>query len=145
MSVWAAHMGALYTVACLTALSGAACNGSTGTSPSTTGSAGAAVDTFVGQFAVGGSASRTFTVSTAGEVAVTLREAGPPVDIVMGLGIGIPSASNVGCHQTHTLLVVPSTTPQLRASVDAGTYCVRIFDAGTMTTTVAFTISIDHP
>jgi len=51
----------------------------------------------------------------------------------------------VGCHQTHTVLVSAAATPHLVATVDAGTYCVRVSDAGTMTGTVAFTVLISHP
>src|SRR5688500_111831 len=121
----------------------AAGDGTTTTSPTST--AGSGQETSVGQFAVGGSASRTILASGAGEIALTLSAAGPPSDIALWLGIGIPAANNVGCHQTRTVLVSAAATPHLVATVDAGTYCVRVADAGTMTGTVAFTVLISHP
>jgi len=129
--------------AAMTAILAASCDGTTATAPSATAAAG--VETFVGQFGVGGSASRTIVASASGEIAITLREAGPPTDIALGLGIGIPSANNVGCYQTRTVLAASAATPQLVATVDAATYCVRVFDAGTMTTPVAFAVAISHP
>ena len=121
----------------------ASCDGTTTTSP--TSPAGSGQETFVGQFAVGGSASRTIVASDTGEIALTLSAAGPPSDIALWLGIGIPAANNVGCHQTRTVLVSAAATPHLVATVDAGTYCVRVSDAGTMTGAVAFTVLISHP
>jgi hypothetical protein len=129
--------------AAMAAILAASCDGTTTTAPSTTATSG--TETFVGQFGVGGSASRTIVASASGEIALTLREAGPPTDIALGLGIGIPSANNVGCHQTRTVVVAAASTPHLVATVDAGTYCVRVFDAGTMTTPIAFSIAISHP
>jgi len=129
--------------AAMAAILAASCDGTTTTGPSNTAATG--TETFVGQFGAGGSASRTIVATASGEIALTLREAGPPTDIALGLGIGIPSANNVGCHQTRTVLVAAAATPQLVAAVDAGTYCVRVFDAGTMTTPVAFAVAISHP
>lgn len=120
------------------------CDGETTTSPTST--TGSGQETFTSQFGVGGSASRTIVASGAGEIALTLSAAGPPSDIALWLGIGIPAANNVGCHQTRTVLVsAAAPTPHLVATVDGGTYCVRVSDAGTMTGTVAFTVLISHP
>jgi hypothetical protein len=127
----------------MAALLAASCGGDTTTAPSDTSTSGTA--TFVGQFGVGGSASRTIVAGASGEISITLREAGPPTDIALGLGIGIPSGSNAGCYQTRTVVVASADTPHLVATVDAGTYCVRVFDAGTMTTPIAFTVAITHP
>jgi hypothetical protein len=129
-------------LAVLAPLLAASCDGTT-TAPSATTANSA--ETFVGQFGVGGSASRTIVASASGEITITLREAGPPTDVALGLGIGIPSANNVGCHQTRTVQVAAGATPQLAATVDAGTYCVRVFDAGAMTTPIAFSVAISHP
>lgn len=120
----------------------ASCDGATTAPTSTTGSG---QETFVGQFAAGGSASRTILASTDGEIALTLNAAGPPADIALWLGIGIPAANNVGCHQTRAVLVSAAPTAQLVATVGTGTYCVRVSDGGTMTSAVAFTVLISHP
>jgi hypothetical protein len=102
-------------------------------------------EVFNGQFAVGGGASRAFTAASAGTVTVTLSSLGPPADAVVGLGVGIPSANQVGCYLTQSLTASASSTPQITVTVDAGTYCVRVFDIGTLASQIAFQITIVRP
>ena len=61
---------------------------------------------------------------------ITLTQIGPPADVVVGLGIGIPQANGSGCHLTQTMQTGASSAPQLTVAVDAGTYCVRLYDPG---------------
>jgi hypothetical protein len=124
------------------ALAALACDDSTVTSPSAT---SPVTETFSGQINKGGSAARSFTAASAGTVSVTLATLGPPADIQVGLGIGIPQASGAGCYLTQTTMAGASAAPQLTTTVDAGTYCIRLDDTGALTAPVAFSVTIVRP
>jgi hypothetical protein len=125
------------------ALSTIACDdASTATSPSTT---SPVTETFSGQIIKGGSAARSFTAASAGTVSITLASIGPPADIQVGLGIGIPQASGSGCYLTQTMMAGAATAPQISTPVDAGTYCIRLYDTGAVTSAVAFSVTIVRP
>jgi len=100
---------------------------------------------FSAQFVPGGSASRSFTAAAAGTVSLTLSQLGPPADLVVGFGVGIPQANGSGCYLTRSVNTGAASSPQLTTSVDAGTYCVRLYDLGTMTSPTAFTVTIVRP
>jgi hypothetical protein len=102
-------------------------------------------ETFASQFGIQGSASRTFVVPAAGTVSVTLASAGPPTDVVVGVGLGIPRPSGNGCLLNQSVTTAASPAPQLAAAVDAGTYCVRVYDVGNLTGDVSFSLSVLHP
>jgi hypothetical protein len=116
--------------------------GNTITSPST--STTSVTDTFSSAIAIGGSTSRTFAVSSAGTVQVTLTSygAGQPA----GLGIGVPT-STVGapCALTQSVITAPGGSPQIVTTADAGSYCVQIYDIGNLSGDTGFTITIQHP
>lgn len=132
-----------FTTVIFSALALAGCkNAATATSPTTT---SPVTELFSGQFMPGGSASRSFTAAAAGTVSVTLSALGPPADAMIGLGIGIPQSSGSGCYLTQTVDTGASTTPQFTVTVDAGKYCVRVFDAGSLTAQVGFTVTIVRP
>jgi hypothetical protein len=128
-------------VALIAALAAACADNSTGTSPT----AVAGPETFAGQFGIGGGAARAFVAAAAGDVTLTLTEAGPPAGVGLGLAIGIPRANDSGCNLTQTVRAVAATAPQLTAPVQAGTYCVRLYDIGELTSQVAFSVTILHP
>lgn len=99
---------------------------------------------FLSRLAVNGSASRTFTVSTAGTVTATLVNAGGPFT-VMGLGLGIPLGGVSNCTLSRSVSTASGTTPQISAVVDPGTYCVAIYDVGNLTDTIDFEVTITYP
>jgi hypothetical protein len=134
----------LFVIACVVAaLTGTACDdATTATSPSAT---SPVTETFTGQMAIGGTASRSFTSAASGTATLTLTQVGPPADVTVGFGIGIPQASGAGCHLTQSVHTGASTTPQFNVAVEAGSYCVRLFDTGTLTTQVAFSVTIVRP
>ena len=104
----------------------------------------AATDTFGSFLAVGGSSAHTFTVSQSGTINITLTIVSP--SSVVGLGIGIPGASTSTCILSSSLNATAGSTPQISVPVDAGTYCVEVYDAGTLTAPgVAFSLTIAHP
>lgn len=102
-------------------------------------------DTFSSQLGVGGSATRSFVVRTTGMVSVTLTSVGPPSTLAVGLGLGIPMASGNGCNLTRSAVTTAGSDPQVTATADSGTYCVRVYDVGNLTGDVTFSISILHP
>lgn len=92
---------------------------------------------------VGGSAARTFATRS-GAVSVRLRNTtatGP-----LGLGLGLPFGGGVSnCTLNTTVEARPATEPQIAATVDAGTYCVVVYDLGTLTATTEFDVVIVYP
>jgi hypothetical protein len=130
------------TLCLLLALSVAGCSdNSTTTTPSATTSP--VTDTFASLLAVGGATTRSFTVSTAGTVKVTLSTLGNGT-VRAGLSIGLP-ATGAPCSPSVSVVTGPSTTPQLQAAVTAGTYCAQVFDTGSLREDTAFSITIEHP
>ena len=127
-------------LACLVAMS-AACGSktSTATSPSTTTTAGP--ETWTSVLAPGGTSSRSFTVKAAGTISVTMTSAGTTV----GLGVGLPRVTGGGCRLGVAVNAAASTTPQISTQADAGQYCVQVFDLGTLTDPIPFSLKIDHP
>ena len=89
--------------------------------------------------APGGASTRSFTVNSAGTIVVTLT-GGPMV----GLGVGLPRTSGGGCRLGVSVNASPATTPQISAQADAGQYCVQVFDLGTLTDPVGFSLTIEH-
>jgi hypothetical protein len=125
------------------ALSAMACkDAASATSPTAT---SPVTETFSGQFVPGGSAARAFTAASSGTVSLTLTQIGPPADVVVGFGVGIPQANGSGCYLTQTMQAGASTVPQITATVDAGTYCLRLYDTGAMVSPVAFSVTIVRP
>ena len=102
-------------------------------------------DTFTGTVAVSGNMAHAFTVSAGGQVDVTLTAAGPPPTIVMGLGIGSPSAGSCVLFANGAVSTAAGATPQLSGTTPAGSYCVAIFDVGNQTAAVDYTIKVTHP
>jgi len=124
-------------------LASAGCDdAATATSPTTT---SPVTETFSGQFVPGGSAARAFTAASPGSASITLTQVGPPAGLEVGLGVGIPQASGSGCYLTQSVQTGASSSPQLTVPVDAGVYCVRVYDLGTLTSPTAFTLTIVRP
>ena len=130
-------------VALLLSVGNAACsNNSTTTSPSTTTTSPTTM-TFASQVSVNGGTSRTFTMTTAGAVKVTLVTLGNGT-VVAGLGIGLP-ATSAPCSLAQSVVTGPSSSPQITTTADAGTYCVQVFDSGKLTADTEFSVTVEHP
>ena len=91
--------------------------------------------------APGGASSRSFTVTAAGTISVTMTSAGATV----GLGVGLPRVSGGGCRLGVSVNTGGASTPQITTQADAGQYCVQVFDLGTLIDPISFTLTIDHP
>ena len=127
----------------LAALLAASCDdASTATSPTTT---SPVTETFAGQISPGGSAARSIASASSGTISITLTQIGPPADIAVGLGVGIPQSDGAGCYLTQSTVTGASSTPQITAAVEAGAYCLRLFDMGALTAPVAFSVTIVRP
>jgi hypothetical protein len=125
----------------------AACGGdnSSTTAPTVT---GASTEVFEGTLAVQGSSFYSFTVATSGQVSITLAslvaaQPGPAVNNVLGLGVGTPLGTD--CSLTNSVMASPGLTAQLVNSLTAATYCVRIYDLGSLSAPVNFAVRIVHP
>ena len=90
-----------------------------------------------------GSSSRSFNASADGLVTVGLDVISPPTVGSLGLGMGIPKNDGAGCELT-TSVIAPVGT-QFNVPVDAGKYCVKVFDPGTLTDSAAFSMRIVRP
>ena len=101
-------------------------------------------DIFATSLAVQGATSRSIEASQAGVMVLTLQGLGAGAS-QLGLGLGIPRADGSGCFLTQSILTSASATPQLALSVEAGLYCVRVFDPGTLPNPVSFQLKIDFP
>lgn len=131
------------TVAVLAAVVGAGCgkDSTTPTSPSTTTSPSSF--TFTSQLAVHGSTSRTFVMTTAGTVNVTMGTLGDG-NLKAGIGIGVLS-TGLPCSLAQSVVTGPGAAPQLSINADAGTYCVAVWDPGTLTEDTAFSLTVNYP
>ena len=104
----------------------------------------AATDTFASFLAIGGSSAHTFPVSNSGSIIVTLTGVIPSFSI--GVGIGIPGSPTPSCILSSSLTTIAGTAPQISVPVDAGTYCVEVYDAGMLSDPgVSFSLTIAHP
>ena len=131
-------------LALLITLATVACDNGSST-PLPTSSSALTTETFSGSVAVGSSDFHTFTATQGGTVSVTLSTAGPPATIYMGLGIGTPSSSTCALLSGATADTQAGTTSQLSGTLDAGTYCVEVFDVGNETIPVNYSVTVAHP
>jgi hypothetical protein len=128
---------ALVIAAC--ALVASACGGNNPASPSTTSTV--TTENWSGVLAPGGASSRSFTVTNAGTITITMNLAGATV----GLGVGLPRVTGGGCRVGVQVVTGASSNPQISTAAEAGLYCVQLFDTGTLTDPVPFNVKIDHP
>jgi hypothetical protein len=100
--------------------------------------------TFASSITPAGTATRTFEASTAGTVSITLTDlsSGP---VEAGLGLGIWPTDGSGCKFAQIVRVVPGDTPHITTQVDAGDYCVSLWDVGNITQNATFSVRIQHP
>lgn len=91
----------------------------------------------------GTGASREFTLTSKATVAVTLTTTSPS-GVALGLGIGIPRA-NGSCALSAGVQTVAGSAAQISVTAEAGTYCARVYDPGTVTEETRFTIVISRP
>jgi len=108
--------------------------------PSTT----STTDTFNGTLAPNGSLVFTFSVATAGSVAVTLTAVSPPTTGPLGLGVGPSNLGNCTIASS-TSGATAGASSQLSATENPGNYCVKISDSGSLMATSTVTVTVSHP
>jgi len=121
----------------------AACGGNEITAPDPTPTSPVTV-TYQQLMTAQGWTSRSFTVAEAGVVSVTLQSS----ELPMGIGIGVSSAGGSGCQASVSVVTSAGDSPQLSTAVDAGDYCLVVFDvspAGSRTTQILITVVLVHP
>ncbi len=95
--------------------------------------------------ATGGATSRSFRTTRNGTVSITLQSLAGSTTLRAGLGVGIPLGDGTGCVLSRSVETTAGATAQLELSVDAGSYCVQVYDPGTLTQPVGFTLLLVYP
>jgi hypothetical protein len=96
-------------------------------------------ESWTGVLGAGGTASHSFITSQSGTITVTLTSS----DVPLGLGIGIPRAINGGCRLATSQGDAAGLA--VSAPADAGSYCVEVFDDGSVGKQAAFVVQIVYP
>jgi hypothetical protein len=130
-------MTAKHWLCCAAVIVACGCGGSS-TSPSTTASS---TDTFSSLLTSGGESSHQFTITQSGTITVTLQSVSPATAV--GFGIGVPAAGP--CSLSSSMVADAGATGQIALQADAGTYCAAVYDPGTVTNFVTFTLTVQHP
>lgn len=91
----------------------------------------------------GGFTARSFDAIASGTVTVIVDAFAPASVPSLGVGIGFQRNDGSGCE----LSVAATATrgSQFSIAADAGRYCVKVFDVGSLTGTTTFTLRIAHP
>lgn len=98
--------------------------------------------TFASRITVGGSATRTFTTTQAGNITVRLNSSSSQP---IGLGLGLPFGGISTCTLSTSVEASPASVPHISTPVDNGTYCVSVYDLGNLTGPVDFEVIIIYP
>ena len=141
-------------IALALALAALACGGSDNSAATTTPTTVAAPTEalFEGKLqSSGDSTFFSFTVAASGDVIVTLASVtttttpGSSTNLVLGIGLGSPLATDCNVSPTMQTSTAPGLTAQLvQTNVSPAIYCVRVFDVGKLTVPVNFAVRIVH-
>lgn len=138
----------LLAAACVAALAGAACgkdDAATTTTPTPVPADPTITESFSAALPVGGTVFYSFNMPQYGVVNVTLTSltaAELPEGFTVSLGIGRPAGQT--CNVTTSLSTVPGSTPQVSGNFGPGIYCVRVYDAGFLTTPARVAVTVAH-
>jgi hypothetical protein len=132
----------------LTAACGQSDTSTIPTEPSTT-APPSAVEAFSSTLQPAGTNLHTFTVKETGYVEITLigvvpqLGAGPSAPITLGLGIGTPSGTGT-CTVLYQVNAQAGTAAQIIGTATAGPDCLTVFDVGTLSQPVIYTVTVAH-
>jgi hypothetical protein len=126
----------------------AACGDETPTSPSSATTTSTSTVTFAGTLSVGGARFYSFTNLESGSVTALLASVAGvdtrmPLAVPLEIGIGIPAGT--GCATSLTQLMSPALISQMTVTLAAGTFCLRVADAGELRVPVSFAVRFTHP
>ena len=91
----------------------------------------------------GGFTTRSFPASRAGTAIIAMDTIDPGSVPSLSLGIGFPRTDGGGCQITQ--LHTATRGSQFAINVEAGTYCVRLADTGSISGSASFSLRIIHP
>ena len=103
-------------------------------------------ESFIGTLQPSGTAFYSFSMSRAGNVALTLISmtgSSVPDDALFPVGIATPAGA--GCPALTDAAIRPGASPQHTAAKQAGVYCVQISDNARLGAPAAFVLNITHP
>ncbi|MEO7189873.1 MAG: hypothetical protein ABI051_02325 [Vicinamibacterales bacterium] len=111
-------------------------------------------ETFTGSLQVLGSSSKNFTVNyslSASDASVTVTSLttsanSTPITTTIGIGFGVPAFDGTCTRSATYSSSVAAINQELPALgvFGQGTYCVQIFDAGTLTQAANYTFVVKH-
>ena len=107
-----------------------------------TNATGAETFTYASSVLPMGATSRSFE-SSEGTVTATVESFSPASVPTLGLAIGFQRNDGTGCEVSAAITASRGTA--LSLPVDTGTYCVRVFDPGTLTDVTTFSVKVVHP
>jgi hypothetical protein len=129
----------------ITSLLAASCDNSGSDSGTTAPTTPIVTENFTGTVDPAGVSINQFTVTNSGfQVNVILTAAGPPTTIYEGLGVGSYSNGTCTLLTNGSTLVQAGSTAQLSGTVNAGVYCVEVFDAGNQTAQINYAVTVTH-
>jgi len=135
----------LLVIALLAAVLSSACGDDTTTVTEPTPVRGSPVnESFQSNLTPQGSVWRLIDAIQTGTMTATLSATDQPSTVV-GMGIGLRNATSTACLLNKEVITTAGSSPQLSATVDRGNYCVKLFDTGTLTTPMSFTITLTYP
>jgi hypothetical protein len=103
---------------------------------------------FAGTLAPQGANFYSFSLTQAGIIDITVvsltnAPLNPTPNTTVGIGFGTPSGTT--CGLTASARTSAGLVAQLTTAAGVGTFCISIFDVGTLTTSTNFVVRIVHP
>ncbi len=100
-------------------------------------------DFFQSSLGRGGAVTHQEIFNYGGPVTVILSSVGTDNSTTVGLAFGIWDGT--ACRVQTSVNTTAGATAQITTTVDAGSYCLRLLDLGTLTSTTLFTVVTTHP
>jgi hypothetical protein len=126
----------------LAALCAAACDDNTGLTTSSTPTPTITEPTFAETLTVNGARIKQFSTTGRGTVTATLTAVGPDTTTIIGLSLGTWNGSS--CQ-----IVLDQQAAQgaslIGQATGVGNLCLRVYDPGTLTAPVTFSVDLSHP
>ena len=122
-----------------------ACGSNDTTTPTTTPSGSdvpRTTETFTGTLTPRSAMWHPFTVQVAGTIDVTLTSLSPVSTLTVGVGVGITPTN--GC-DVQAWNNAATTGTILTSAINPGTFCVTVYDMGSVTDAVTYTVAVTHP